>query len=111
MVTQIIMTIFTVGNSSDSRVLFLRDGDTIPDNSGYDPDNATNTDNDQESLREFLVREGYADEFGVVQNINTNERIVIFEVGQTDTTHPGFDRQDNIFILTSDVFARNAPSP
>ena len=101
-----------VGNGSGSRILFLRDRDTIPNNPGYDPDdNSSTNNNSQISLRQFLQDKGYADNLGVVQNINKNERIVIFEVGQTDTNHPGFDRQDNIFILSSDVFAKDAPNP
>ncbi len=103
---------FYVGNGPASRVLFLRPGDIVPADPGYDPDDNMTTDNDQKSLREFLEVKGYM-ETGTnkVKNIDTNERIVIFEVGQTDTTHPGFDRQDNIFILSSDAFAKDAPAP
>ena len=102
-----------VGYGSDSTVLFLRPGDIVPENPGYDPDDNSDTSEDsQKSLREFLEEKGYMDaSTNEVIKINQNERIVIFEVGQTDSSHPGFDRQDNIFILSSDVFAKDAPTP
>ncbi|MEL6439452.1 MAG: type II secretion system protein [Cyanobacteria bacterium J06621_8] len=110
-----------VGNGSASQVLFLRPGDTVPDNPGYDADaDAATTNNNQQSLREFLAAKGYLNADNTVRSIEdhkispgnfikTDERIVIFEVGQTDPAHPGFDRQDNIFILTNDIFAKDAP--
>jgi hypothetical protein len=36
--------------------------------------------------------------------LRNDQRIIAFEVGQTDPNHPGFDLQDNIFVVTSDVF-------
>ena len=108
-----------VGNGSGSTVLFLRPGDLVPADPGYDADDDAGTaDNNQKSLREFLTEKGYlnadntvrgADEAHLGNHIGKDERIVIFEVGQTDLSHPGFDRQDNIFILSSDVFAKDAP--
>ncbi len=108
-----------VGNGLGSKVLFLRPGDTVPADPGYDADDDAGTaDNNQKSLREFLTEQGYlksdntvrgADEAHLGKHIGKDERIVIFEVGQTDLSHPGFDRQDNIFILSSDVFAQDAP--
>ena len=110
-----------VGKGSDSTVLFLRPGDIVPANPGYDADaDAGTADNNQKSLREFLTEKGYLNLDNTVRGaedvisgtekyIGKDERIVIFEVGQTDSGHPGFDRQDNIFILSSDVFAKDAP--
>jgi Tfp pilus assembly protein PilW len=48
-------------------------------------------------------------EFKVLEE---NQRIVGFEVGvHADTSKPGFDLQDNIFVVTSDVFKQKfAPS-
>ena len=36
--------------------------------------------------------------------LGENERIIAFEVGHTDTTQPGFDLQDNVFIMNHDAF-------
>ena len=100
-------------NVGDGTVVFLRRGTTIPGNAGYDPDDNSTTNNNQESLGEFLYSKGYADVAGddyvVNDKLDVNERIVAFEVGQesTATDQPGFDLQDNIFILTSDVFSKN----
>ena len=110
-----------VGNGSQSTVLFLRPGDLVPANPGYDADaDAGTTDNNQESLRDFLDAQGYLNSdytvrgagdpiSGTDKYLGKDERIVIFEVGQTESDKPGFDRQDNIFILSSDVFANGAP--
>ncbi|WP_172657316.1 PilW family protein [Myxosarcina sp. GI1] len=44
--------------------------------------------------------------------LGDDQRIIAFEVGQTDTQlangsdNPGFDLQDNIFVVTSDVFEK-----
>ena len=73
------------------------DGDGIPD---------------RKSLGEFLMDKGFAefvngrDATGgyKIKNLKADERIVAFEVGHTDTTYPGFDLQDNVFIMSHDAF-------
>ncbi len=76
--------------------------------SGYDFDDDGTA--DQESLGAFLEGKGYATDNGdgtyTVKGLENNERIIAVEVGQTDPTHPGFDAQDSVFILSSDVFAK-----
>jgi type II secretory pathway pseudopilin PulG len=48
--------------------------------------------------------------------LGDDQRIIAFEVGQTSptltngNTNPGFDLQDNIFIVTSDVFSKKFPA-
>lgn len=44
--------------------------------------------------------------------LGEDQRIIGFEIGvHTNTTQPGFDLQDNIFVVTSDVFKKKfAPS-
>ena len=91
----------------DGTVLMFKNGSTISDSLiGYDYDN--NSTGDQDSLGKFLQDNGYATYSGgvyTVANLNDNERIMAVEVGQDDPSHPGFDVQDSIFILSSDVFA------
>ena len=94
----------------DGTVLMFKNGSTISDSLiGYDYDN--NSSGDQDSLGKFLLDKGYATydsgtNLYTVANLNSNERIMAVEVGQDDPTHPGFDVQDSIFILSSDVFAK-----
>ena len=114
-------------NVADGTVVFLRNGSIIPNNDGYDPDNnasnnATST-GDQKSLGDFLAEivDSNDDPIYVeqvdgqyqIKGLNDSERIVAFEVGQehTATDQPGFDLQDNIFILSSDVFSEKVPNP
>jgi hypothetical protein len=49
--------------------------------------------------------------------LGDDQRIVAFEMGQTNpkladgtTSNPGFDLQDNIFVVTSDAFSKKYPS-
>ena len=113
----------------DGTVVFLRKGSIIPGNVGYSPNG--NDTNKQRSLGEFLYdpdptvtgeptyannigdRDGDGKDDYEIINIGKDERIVAFEVGQesTATDHPGFDLQDNIFILTSDVFSKVETDP
>ncbi|MEO0836596.1 MAG: hypothetical protein AAFY16_11570 [Cyanobacteria bacterium J06642_3] len=93
-------------------VLVLKQGTELPALNGYDMnDNGDLTDNgDQKSLGELLVSEGYATLVGSVykvDNLDSDQRIIAFEVGKSDVsdkTAPGVDFQDNIFILQSDAF-------
>ena len=67
---------------------------------------------DRQSLGEFLMNKGFAEFINGadasdgyrIKNLEAGERIVAFEVGHTDTTHPGFDLQDNVFIMSHDAF-------
>lgn len=92
----------------DGTVLVLKNGSTISDSLiGYDYDD--NSAGDQDSLGKFLLDNGYATLSGgtyTVANLANNERIMAVEVGQDVSTHPGFDVQDSVFILSSDVFAK-----
>lgn len=60
--------------------------DTLPD--GYNPD---------------APPTGYPEDAKI---LGDDERIIAFEVGHTDTSQPGFELQDNIFIVASDVFKK-----
>ena len=78
--------------------------------SGYDFDGDGTP--DRESLGEFLLNKGFAEYINGndatggyrIINLESGERIVAFEVGHTDTNHPGFDLQDNVFIMSHDAF-------
>ncbi|MEM7758914.1 MAG: hypothetical protein AAF298_12430 [Cyanobacteria bacterium P01_A01_bin.40] len=106
---------------SDQRVVFLKEGTLLNENfltRGYDPDaneaNNDTTDSDQISLGEFLKQEGYAtgdaDSGYTITNLEKNERIVAFEIGWEDSTQPGFDLQDNVFLMRTDLFTREFES-
>ena len=79
---------------------------------GYDAnDNGIVDPGDQKSLKQFLSEKGYYDlTNNEVINLDPDERIIAIEVGQAQyspTDNPGFDLQDNIFILKSDAFNNN----
>ena len=94
----------------DGTTLMLKRGSTLASTlDGYDFDD-DGTEN-QDSLGKFLEEKGYADAInggGYIINdkLGTDERIMAVEVGHTDTSQPGFDIQDSVFILSSDIFAQ-----
>lgn len=124
----------------DKRVVFLKEGTVLNESyltRGYDPDD--NSDNndltaaDQRSLGEFLadpdpnrddepiyakkVGDNYVITYGekvgddyVIKGLPENERIVAFEIGWDDVNQPGFDLQDNVFLMRSDLFAKKFDS-
>ena len=106
----------------DKRVIFLKEGTVLNESyltRGYDPDNdssnndLTDADADQKSLGKFLEDKGYAEKVGdnyVIKNLNENDRIVAFEIGWEDVNQPGFDLQDNVFLMHTDLFAKEFDS-
>ena len=93
----------------DDTVKIFKNGDRIDasaDYEGYDQENDGTS--EQTSLEAFLRSKGYVDDSGEVV-LEPNQRIIAFEIGQdavgTDASpNPGFDLQDNIFLMTSDAF-------
>ena len=91
---------------------------------GYDDDPDPGTPSGEQSLADFLVEKGYAElssgEYKII-NLEENERIIAVEIGQLqeDGTslitlpdgdpNPGFDLQDNVFILSTDKFKQKFP--
>ena len=118
-------------------VQFLKRGSDVPLYGGFDEngDGDLSDPNDQPTLGKFL----YDQQRAVLKNpgddpdlpgtqfvipetssdstiklLGDDQRIIAFEVGQTSPTigsgnNPGFDLQDNIFIITSDVFKKKFP--
>jgi len=109
----------------DGTVYMFKADSTIPDVGGYDAnDNGIieTAAGDQPSLREFLRdpnqdgdnSDAYVNADGSIISgkLKDNQRIVVFEIGQTvpgtdADPNPGFDLQDNMFIMTSDAFLSN----
>ena len=108
----------------DGTVYIFKEGSEVPDVGGYDVDNdgiyEPNA-GDQPSLRDFLKdpnqdgndNDAYVDDDGYIieGKLKPNQRIVTFEIGQNSkflddgtTPNPGYDFQDNMFIMTSDAF-------
>ena len=124
-------------DSTNPGIQFLKRGSDVPQYGGFDENNDGDLGdaNDQPSLGKFL----YDQKRAVLKNpgddpnlpgtqfvipetssdptiklLGNDQRIVAFEVGQTATTlngnnNPGFDLQDNIFIITSDIFKKKFP--
>lgn len=111
------------GGTTDlnAAVKVLKEGSVVPNYGGYDANNNKDLSDtgDQVSLGEFLHQQSpsladkdISDPNNPIYTINSNlkpdERIIGFEIGHTTnpTTNPGFDLQDNIFIVKSDAFAK-----
>ena len=93
------------GTVGAGEVRVYRNGDSVDDFLGYDADNTG--DRDQDSIKQFLIDEGYVSDGKLV--LEPNQRIISFEIGQDNegtekAPNPGFDLQDNIFLMTSDAF-------
>ena len=75
-----------------------------------DPDNINTIfrlPKDDTELNNYLATSGLSDaEKARFKVLGDDQRIIGFEMGQTDTTQPGFDLQDNIFVVTSSVFKK-----
>ncbi|MDJ0588554.1 MAG: type II secretion system protein [Pleurocapsa sp. MO_226.B13] len=121
-------------DSTKPGVQFLKRGSDVPMYGGFDENNDGDLSdaNDQPTLGKFLYDQKLAEvknpgddpndpatEFIIpetssdptIKILGEDQRILAFEVGQTDATiggnpNPGFDLQDNIFIVTSDIFAK-----
>ncbi len=97
----------------DGTVMVYKNDSVIPFGffDGYDSDGDGTP--DQDSLGKFLLDQGYARYTNgsdatngyTIEGLENNERIIAFEVGQTDQAHPGFDVQDAIFIMSNYEFA------
>ena len=107
-------------------VRMLKQGSPVPpDLKGYDMngDGDTTDTGEQISLGEFLESKGLAKIVGTISdpdapggtrnlyeidNLQSDQRIVAFEIGKGETSDPdsdpGVDFQDNIFVLQSDAF-------
>jgi len=110
----------------DQTVQFLKNDSAVPNYGAFDANNDGdyNDPDDQPSLGKFLFDKGLAilandspttdttlpnAKFVITSDLTKlgeDQRVVAFEVGRTDTNDPGFDLQDNIFIVTSDVFKK-----
>ena len=78
---------------------------------GLDPD-GNGPEPARQSLGDFLVSRGYADNNGdgtytINDTLGDDERIIAFEVGHIDRMQPGFDLQDNVFIIRHEAFDDN----
>jgi type II secretory pathway pseudopilin PulG len=108
----------------NSSVAMLKRGSLVPDYGGFDPEgDGTDANGDgivdpgnQQSLGEFLASLNLAEldangRYVITNELKPDERIIGFEIGHTeklvsDNPNPGFDLQDNIFIVKSEAFSK-----
>ena len=98
----------------DGTVYVFRSDSIVPDVGGYE-----HPDGNQPSLREYLQdpnQDGNtgdafvnADGTFLPGKLDSDQRLIAFEIGQDDSTlngnpNPGFDLQDNLFLITSEAF-------
>lgn len=95
--------------------------------SGYKKSNDVN-EQARPTLGDFLIAKGFAKYTNgvdntagyTIENLKPDERIIAFEVGQDDSGYtenandnekpdPGFDLQDNVFIMRHDAFGETHP--
>ncbi|AFZ36249.1 prepilin-type N-terminal cleavage/methylation domain-containing protein [Stanieria cyanosphaera PCC 7437] len=82
--------------SNDStRVLTLGDGSNAPSNTAWNP---TANPNRYQNIGNILQTNNYIQNNKIT--LPKNQYIIAFEIGQTDTTHPGFDWQDQVLVVT-----------
>lgn len=79
------------------QVQLLGDKSPLPDNEAWNPENNQLFD----TLTEILNTNDFLDSDGDLQ-LEANQYLLVVEVGQTDTNHPGFDLQDQIILITVD---------
>ena len=113
--------IWVSDDNGNQTIVMLKNGSRIPANlTGFDVDGDSSTSSaaDQDSLGEFLATNNYATLVGTgstayyeVQNLESDERIMAVEVGHNATGVPGFDVQDSVILLSSDVFAQEHSNP
>ncbi len=102
-------------------VAMLKRGSIVPPYGGFDVDGERKYDadgirilepGDQASLGEFLASLNLAEPDGnggyrITDKLNPDERIIGFEIGHTNNVNnPGFDLQDNIFVVKSEAFSK-----
>ena len=92
----------TIENNGTDNVIFspdqirlLGDKSEISDIEAWNPENQTKFD----KLKNILGNEGFLDKDGELK-LESNQYLLVFEVGQTDKTHKGFDLQDHIVLIT-----------
>lgn len=90
-----------VGNDFKiDQVVLLGDKSPLPQNDAWNPDPQNNP-NLFKKLTDILGSENFLDKDGDLQ-LEANQYLLVFEVGQTDTAHKGFDLQDQIILITVD---------
>ena len=102
----------------DGSVLVLKNGSQLTGNlnrSGYNYNSQVDGSSVQQSLGEFLVSKGYAvydssldggNGGYTIDGLDSSQRILSFELGQTDTSQAGFDVNDAVFIMNNDQFEK-----
>lgn len=93
---------------------FLYDNGLAIPVSGGDPNDITTTFRlpTTSELESYLTSSSLtASEKAQFKTLGDDQRIIGFEMGdRANTTRPGFDLQDNIFIVTSNVFQKKFPA-
>lgn len=79
------------------QVKLLGDKSPLPDKPAWNPEKSDVFD----TLTEILGTKNFLDKDGDLQ-LESNQYLLVFEVGQTDSSHPGFDLQDQILLITVD---------
>lgn len=89
----------SVDSSNTNQFKLLEDADIIPAQLKYAAYTTSDPANTQQSALEILNNESLIDP-NQDNKVNTgNDYLVAFEIGQTDSTKPGYDFQDQMFLI------------
>jgi hypothetical protein len=84
-----------VASTNTNQVVLLGDGYDPPSNPAWNPENNSSK---FQSLKTLLGNQN------LIQNnkitLPEKQYLLAFEIGQTDPTHPGFDMQDQVLLIT-----------
>ncbi|MDJ0635021.1 MAG: hypothetical protein QNJ34_17660 [Xenococcaceae cyanobacterium MO_188.B29] len=95
--------ITAVTGTDSAQVKLLWDGEDVPNYAAWNPDGDDPTNPTFKAISEIL---NGANSQGIsfIQNekitLPKNQYLLVFEIGQSDTTHKGFDLQDKVILIT-----------
>ena len=92
------VTVLDTSNFLPEQVKLLGDKSQFSDLDSWNLDDGTNSTN-FDKLKTILEKEGFLDKDGEI-TLKSNEYLIVFEVGQNNIAHKGFDLQDHIVLIT-----------
>lgn len=98
--SQLIPTITAVNGTQPDQVQLLWDGSNVPNNPAWNPESNSSK---FKAIADVLNGQN-PDGNDFIQNgkitLPKNQYLLVFEIGQSDTTHLGFDLQDKVILIT-----------
>ncbi|MDJ0686883.1 MAG: hypothetical protein QNJ41_00075 [Xenococcaceae cyanobacterium MO_188.B32] len=93
------VTVLDTSNFSADQVKLLGDKSQFSDIESWNLNGLTDPTKQFKKLKDILKTEGFLDKDDELK-LKSNQYLLVFEIGQKDPTHPGFDLQDQIILVT-----------